>query len=159
MQFAPYSINKAEYEKLLSACSANTYFVVEPDQVPLSLPSGLMEKAVQCVIISSGGGPYVVTVINILRADSEGGAVDQEPFIVASSSGHLSAGFVHHGDWSGRSVYPGDPFFEAVRGSGVEKFYPSIGVPEKRSGSILEIKPDSHAAAFWAALEAIRPQQ
>jgi len=118
-----------------------------------------MEKAVKCVIISSGGGPYLVTVVNILRADSKGGAVDQEPFIVASSSGHLSAGFVHHGDWPDRSVYPGDQFFEAVRGSGIEKYYPCIGVPEQKSGRIEEIKPSSHTDAFWGAFRAMKDQQ
>ncbi len=156
MKFVPYSINFEQYEKLSSVCPANNFYVAAPGEVPLTLPPTLMEKAVKCVILSSGGGLYIVTVVNILRADSKGGAVDQEPFIAVSSSGILSSGFVHHGQWVGRSVYPGGQFFVAVRGSGIEQYYPYIGVPDKKSGSILEIKPDSHTAAFWAALQAIK---
>ena len=68
----------------------------------------------------------------------------------------LTAGFVHHGDWSGRTVYPGARFFQALTGSGIAQYYPIAGVPTKDFGSIVELTPDSHRDAFWNGLQMLQ---
>jgi len=159
MIFSPYPITLEDYSNLNKTCPLNYYRVVSADQVPIALPESLRNKCIGAIIIGSGNQTFSTYVINLLRVDEKDSAVDQHPFICAMNSDNeidLTAGIVHHGNWLGRSSYPGTSFFQAITGSGITAFYPVIGVPPKDFGSLDELAPDSHKDAFWNSLNLLR---
>lgn len=160
MKFSPYPIVKEDYNKLHDFCSLNFFKRVNPSQIPISLPSELIDKSIGAVIVGSGDMKNAVYMINFSRADRSVYAVDQEPFLVAYHSGDVSisltAGFVHHGNWQGRTIYPGAGFFQTITRSGIMNYYPYLGMPEKEYGSITELTPDSQRLAFWNAVRMIK---
>ena len=72
----------------------------------------------------------------------------------------MNAAFVNHGSWDGRTLSVGTVFgtgfLAAIQGSGIEQYFPYIGVPKKEKGHIHELKPDSHRQAFWTSVKAIK---
>ncbi len=157
MEFAPYDYHKKHLEGLKELCPINTFKVVDPAQLLVhGLPRDLIDKSVKAVVCGSGDTLGITTVymINFIRPDEKVLAVDQEPFIVSCYNNiDLTAGFIHHGDWSGRTVYPGPAFFQAITASGITAHYPYIGLPGKAEGSFLELTPDSQRLAWWHSIE------
>lgn len=161
MKCTPYNIAKEHYEGLQKICPLNSYRrIANLKQIPVPLPSGLIDKSFGAVIVGSGDAHNAVYMINLLRHDKREQAVDQQPFAIAYRNVEgvidLTAAVLHHGDWPGRTTYPGDGFIGAVEGSGITNFYPYIGVPNKEQGSITELEPDSQKKAFWNTVKAIR---
>lgn len=160
MYFSPCQFNEEHYYELQNLCPLNRYKVVNPQQLSASFPSELLNKSVKAVIVGSGSGLSAVYMVNFLRPDQKDYSVDQEPFMVGYYSGAggigLSAGFIHHGNWLGRTVRAPQDFFNAITGSGIEAYYPYVGVPTKEYGDIVELKPDSHNLAFWNGVKMIR---
>jgi hypothetical protein len=90
--------------------------------------------------------------------DIPASAVDQEPYILAfdHSASSASGGFVHHGNWTGRTTLPGEEFFNAIAASGIQAHYPLQAMPTAGSGQIDDLTVDSQKQAFWIALSALR---
>jgi len=161
MKFSKYDdIDRQYHKKLQAACPLNTYRVFNTNEIPIPLPKSLLEKSFKAVVVSSGDSSGGVYMINMLRSDESNNAVDQEPLIIAyqgkDNEFSLIAGFVHHGDWKGRTMYPEAGFFQAIAASGITEYYPYVGVPPKECGSITELQPDSHKQAFWNCVKLIR---
>ena len=158
MKVTRYTIIKEDYNKLRELCPLNTYRVFDPDQIPISLPPELLDKSFKAVVVGSGDMYNAVYMINLLRVDRS--AVDQQPLIIAYHSGDegidLTGGFIQHGDWEGRTIYPSTAFFQAIESSGIKEHYPYVGVPEKDHGNIVELTPDSHRHAFWYGIKMIK---
>lgn len=156
--FSSYPIDIDKYHHLQEVCPLNTFRTVDPNQVPLSLPSDLCSKSFKAVVVGSGDTANAVYMVNLLRVDKS--AIDQQPLIIAYHSGDdgvsLTAGFIHHGSWDGRTVYPEKGFFHAIEGSGITGYYPYVGVPKKEFGSIDELQPESHKQAFWNGVKFIK---
>jgi len=151
------------YQQVTEICPLNGFVAVNPDKIPLALPAGLLDKCIKAVVVGSGDVTNAVYMVNFLRADTGNNAVDQEPLIIAYHSGDtgvdLTAGFIHHGSWEGRTVYPGTGFFQAIEGSGISEYYPYVGVPDKEQGNISELAPDSHKQAFWNGVKIIKAEK
>lgn len=159
MIFTPYSVTQQDYSRLYDACPLNHYRVASVDEIPISLPQSLRNKCLRAVIIGSGDKAFAAHMINLLCVDENDSAVDQRPIICAMTSGNqidLTAGIIHHGNWPGRSSYPAASFFQALTGSGISAFFPTIGVPPKDFGSLEELTSDSHKGAFWNSLNLLR---
>ena len=158
MKFDPHPITHEDYENLKKYCPLNSYKVVHPDGIPIPLSQSLKEKAIRAVIVGSGDQNNSVYMVNLLRKDSD--AIDQQPLMIGMHSGDgvfdLTAGFVQHGDWTERTIYPGSGFFCAVEGSGIVAYYPYAGIPVKGSGDIRELEPDSHHSAFWNGIRLMK---
>lgn len=162
MNFSPFSITQSDYEQLNGLCSLNMYRVVTPDQIPIYLPKSLLDKSLKVIVIGSGDLLYSAYALNFLRIDENDLAIDQTPFMCAAKNDDsgidLTGGFVHHGNWPERTIYPGLGFFQALEGSGLAKYYPIAGVPTKDFGSITELTPHSHRDAFWNGLRMLEGQ-
>lgn len=160
MKFSQYSIDKTEFDELKGECPINTFKVFDPSQIPLSLPLELLDKSLKVVVMGSGDSANAVYMVNLLRVDQPKNAIDQEPLIIAYHSGDsgvdLTAGFIHHGSWEGRTSYPGTGFFQAIEGSGIMNYYPYAGVPDEEYGSIMELRPNSHNYAFRNGVKFIK---
>ncbi len=159
MKFAPYPFNEEQYEKLQELCPLNTFKVVNPKEISIAdLPKGLIEKTFQFVVCGSGDTlSSAVYMLNFIRSDQKDCAIDQEPLIVAChDSSYLTAGFIHHGDWPGRTVYPDSNFFKTITESGIMSYYPYVGMPDKVVGHISELTPDSQRQAFWNGVRLIK---
>ncbi len=157
MHFDPFSIGSGDYQKLQILCPVNTYRVVKGAELPLQLPSSLASKVVSAVIVGSGAGVDTVYMVNLHRRDAKAGALDQQPLAIAEHNGRLIAGFIQHGDWTGRTVQPAGDFVAAIEGSGILNYYPYVGMPQKESGDIRELEPDSQRAAFWNSARFVLP--
>lgn len=160
MKFVPYQYDKKHLEELEELCPINTFKVVSPLELPVhGLPNDLINKSIRAVVCGFGDalGITAVYMINFIRPDEKVLAVDQEPLIISCYNNiDLTAGFIHHGNWPGRTVYPGSAFFQAITASGITAYYPYIGIPEKEEGSILELAPDSQRLAWWNSLEELK---
>jgi len=141
-----------------SICREGTWIKVAPDRLAGILPaSPLLQKANSVMVMASASGTVSVYVANINRVDMPASAVDQEPYIVAfdHSASAASGGFVHHGNWPGRTTLPGSTFFQALSASGIQAYYPLAEIPTAASGNLVELRVDSQKAAFWASLSAL----
>ena len=165
MKLSPITITTSGYHELGKLCPLNTFVTVNPGDLPISVPEEFLHKCVKAVVVGSGDSSNAVYMINFLRADThprytQGIPIDQEPLMVAYYSGdsgvNLNAVFIHHGSWDGRTVNVGTGFRAAIQGSGIEQYYPYMGVPENDQGPISELKPDSHRHAFWVGVKAIK---
>lgn len=108
--------------------------------------------------MASGSLPASVFVANLNRVDKPASAIYQEPYILAfdHSASAANGGFVHHGDWQGRTTHPDEGFFAAIAASGIQAHYPLQEMPTAGSGYIDDVAVDSQKAAFWTALSALR---
>ena len=157
MHLDPFPISSGDYQKLQAFCPVNTYRVVKGTELPFLLPRSLGDKVVGAVIVGSGAGVDRVYMVNLHRRDAKAGALDQQPLAIAEHNGKLIAGFIQHGDWAGRTVQPAGDFVAAVEGSGILNCYPYVGMPQKESGDIQELEPDSQRAAFWNSARFVLP--
>jgi hypothetical protein len=92
-----------------------------------------------------------------------GTEIDQQPFgfIFLSGSPPQSGGFLHHGNWSGRTKPTSPQFQQAIEASGIGHCQPFNGLPSKPSGPISELE-SSYQAAFKklaASLSGCLPMQ
>lgn len=161
MKFIRYNFNKEQYNKLQEVCPLNTFKVASPQDFPITnLPKGLVEKTFKLVVCGSGDtSTSVVYMVNFIRPDQKDFSVDQEPLIIAyHNNRYLTAGFIHHGDWPGRTVYPGSGFFQAISASGIMAYYPYVGIPDKEEGQISDLTPDSQKQAFWNGVKLIKKE-
>jgi len=94
-------------------------------------------------------------MVSLLRADLKDAAIDQQPLAIANSSGALSAGFLLHGNWDGRTVRPSGDFVAAIEGSGITQYYPYSELPPTPSGDLSELTPESHREAFWNSVKSL----
>jgi len=157
MHLDPFPISSGDYQKLQAFCPVNTYRVVRGTELPFPLPRSLEDKVVVAVIVGSGAGVDRVYMVNLHRKDAKAGALDQQPLAIAEHNGKLIAGFIQHGNWVGRTVQPAGDFVAAVEGSGILNYYPYAGMPQKESGDIRELEPDSQRAAFWNSARFVLP--
>jgi hypothetical protein len=104
--------------------------------------------------MASGSPQASVFVTNLNRVDIPDSAVDQQPYIITFSHNDSTAsgGFVHHGDWAGRTDKPGRSFFDAISASGIQAYYPLKEMPITASGCLADLEVDSQKEAFWKAL-------
>ncbi len=159
MQFDSFSISSGDYQKLQEVCPVNTYRVIKGAELPLQLPPSLASKVVSAVIVGSGAGMDTVYMVNLYRRDVKAGAIDQQPLAIAEHTGKLISGFIQHGNWAGRTVQPSGDFGAAIEGSGILNCYPFVGMPQKESGDIRELEPDSQRQAFWNTARLVLPPQ
>lgn len=160
IKLSPYEFSKEAFESLKEACSPNFYRVLNPSALPFNLPIPLIEKSFKAVVVGSGDMHDLVYMVNLLRIDHNDYAVDQEPLIITYHESQndldLTASFIHHGNWPGRTIYPGTGFFAAISASGIMEHYPYVGVPRNDYGRIEDLNPDSQRFAFWEGVQAVR---
>jgi len=156
MKFAPYNIDKNAFDELTNMCPLMTYKVCDKVQIPINLPRGLFDKVIEkVVVLGSGDSIYSVYMVNLLRNEKKDKAIDQNPLIIVNNKGNLTSGFIHHGNWEGKTIHPEDSFFEAIEKSGIEEYYPYVGIPNNDQGGFDDLKPDSHREAFWKSIRII----
>lgn len=98
---------------------------------------------------STEGTAYCM--VNVMRADPNDYAIDQQPFGLAfvGPQAYPSGCLVHHGDWPGRTVrYPPVDFSDRILNRGLGLHYPVVELPVKPSGSIHELVVESQHKAF-----------
>jgi hypothetical protein len=146
-----------EYATWSGICPEGSYKTVSPDRFEGLLPEELLSKTHSVLVIASGSPQASVFVANLNRVDSAASAVDQEPYIVAfnHAASAASGGFVHHGNWSGRTTLPGETFFAAITASGIQAYYPLQEMPIAGSGSIDDLDIDSQKEAFWICVKSL----
>jgi hypothetical protein len=160
MRFKKYSPGYDSYNTFTRLCKEGTWQVLnQPNQLSGIIPEDLLKKAHSIVLMSAASSPQQsVFVANINRVDKPASAVDQEPFIAVfdHSSTTASGGFVHHGNWPGRTDKPGPAFLTAIAASGINTHFPLSEMPTSGSGLLNELKVDSQNQAFWTALSALK---
>ncbi|MCK4860077.1 MAG: hypothetical protein KAS87_05925 [Candidatus Omnitrophica bacterium] len=156
MKLAPHEITMNNLNQIQELCPLNTYKACNPDEFLSILPKGIVDKSIKMVVVGSGSGLNMVYMINCLRLDQKDCAIDQQPFIIACSGEDLTAGFIQHGDWPGRTIHPPPSFFTAITSSGIMEHYPYIGIPDNSQGNFDELMPASHREAFWTGIKMIK---
>jgi hypothetical protein len=146
---------QAELEAFMPA---RGWRIVASRELPSVFPASFRSRIDSALVIAtptSTGGTYLIT--NALRVDFKDRALDQEPFgLIVHSSGADSSGvFLHHGAWSGRTVYPPASFWLEVSSSGVGDYFLAAPPSGQREGTLEEL-PSSHRAAFATIIKVIR---
>ena len=165
MKLFPFTLSTSGLYQLQELCQLNTYSRVKVGDLPADFPAALLNKcAGEAIIIGSGDATNQTYMVNLLRGEAREYTIDQQPLIVTyhkhDSVINLNAAFVNHGSWDGRTISVGTVFgtgfLAAIQGSGIEQYYPCVGLPEEEKGPIHELKPDSHRQAFWISVKAIK---
>src|ERR1051325_1994047 len=113
MHFQYFSIPEKTQKDWLSLCADNSYAVVNANQIPLPVSTGLLAKCDTALVLRSGslanGDNLVYMMANLNRVD--GNKIDQMPFGVAIISGsHYTSGvMVHHGNYDANRTSPASP--------------------------------------------------
>ncbi len=135
-------------------CKEGTYVTVAPSALSGLVSDGLLSKANSVLVMASASGSTSVYVANINRVDMPASAIDQEPYIAAFDHGASAAsgGYVHHGNWKGRTDVLGQLLYDAVSASGITACFPLREMPASSSGVLQDLPVDSQHAAFWASV-------
>ena len=154
MKFARYDLPYDSYSRWKDTCPEGTWRTITPSALEGLFPEDLLSKTNSLLVMASGSLQASVFVANLNRVDIPDSAIDQQPYIVAfsHSSSTASGGFVHHGDWVGRTDRPGRGFFDAISASGIQAYYPLQEMPNAASGYLADLRVDSQKEAFWKAL-------
>ena len=158
MKLSKYNRPYREFEWWNNLCPGGHWKQVSPSVFEGILPQGLLVKTNSALVMSSDSGDATAFVTNLLRVDTGASAIDQEPLILTfdHSLSEVNGYFVHHGDWEGRSEYPGDTFFAAIEASGIEFHYPYDVIPAGSSGLMADLESHSGADEFWKDMKEIR---
>lgn len=151
MKFRRYDPSYESYDTWKSICSEGAWKKIEPNVLSGLIPSGLLNKTNGVLVMASGSPQASAFVANLNRVDMSASAIDQEPYIAVfdHSASTASGGFVHHGNWRGRTTKPNKDFFDAIAASGIQAYYPIDEMPTGGSGLIEDLKVDSQKQAFW----------
>lgn len=159
MKFCRYDPPYADYQKYKDICPEGTFNTLDTQAVSGIVPQDLLSKTNTVVALGTTGSGVSVFVLNLNRVDVRSSAIDQEPYIAIFDHSNLAAsgGFLHHGDWEGRTTYPSAKFFELISASGMTLHYPYSTLPRSASGKIEELEGESsHRQAFWASFSALK---
>ncbi len=156
MKFYPHALPYEKYEDFVKICPINEYRVIEPTILPNGLPTKLLYKCNNAVLMASGSQlHHVVFVANLSRVETK--ALDQNPYIIwFDHERHVTTGgFIHHGDWEGRTIALESSFLAAIESSGIMAHYPYSEIPATLAGKLSDLTINSHNKAFWNAVRAI----
>jgi hypothetical protein len=160
MKFNRFDLPYSEYDHLRGVCSEGSWMFVPAGEFFGILPNGLINQTRDAFILCSGSSNnnFSVFLVNLNRVDIPAQAIDQEPYIVVFDHVTKSGigGFIHHGQWPGRTTYPGTDFFDMVLSSGVSQHYPYLEAPIMTSGTLNELLIDSQNQAFWVAFSSLK---
>ena len=135
MEFSPYTISTSGLYQLQAMCPYNSFLRIPAGDLPIDLPEDLVRKSFMAVIVGSGDPAISAYMVNLHRAEARNNTIDQEPLIIACSNNgsnlKINSGFVHHGDWAGRTISVGSEFFQVLQGSGIMQYVPYVGIPQK----------------------------
>lgn len=158
MKFTRLDPSYTTYNQWTGIAREGTYQVVAPSTLSGLIPDPLLSKSNSVLVMASASGAYSVFVANLNRVDVADNAIDQHPYIAVfnHSASAASGGFVDHGDWDGRTDYPGTGFFDVISASGMDTYYPLRQMPTSTSGALESLGANSQNAAFWRALSGLR---
>ena len=158
MKFSRNDPSYEAYDTWKSICSEGVWKEIEPGMLSGLIPSGLLDKTNSVFVMASGSPQVSAFVANLNRVDMSSSAIDQEPYIAVfdHSASTASGGFVHHGNWHGRTTNPDKDFFDAITASGIQAYYPLEEMPTTGSGLIEDLKADSQKQAFWNAFTQLK---
>jgi len=128
------------------------------DHLPTVVPESLKQKIEVAMVMydkTTAGNTFLVC--NGVRFDEKASALDQEPFGVAvySSGSSPNGYFIHHGEWTGRSVNITSEVGDILTSTGLVKYFPLADIPSQTSGPLSELRETSHEAAFKIMLSEI----
>lgn len=157
MRFSRYDPTYDSYSQWNQISEEGTWHIVPPSTLSGLIPGDLLNKANSVMVMASASPQGSVFVANINRVDRPASAIDQEPYIAVfnHSMSSTSGGFVHHGNWDGRTDKPEPDFFTAISASGIDTYYPLKEMPTSGSGLLKELDVDSQNKAFWSSLSAL----
>ncbi|MBU0479124.1 hypothetical protein KKC91_11225 [bacterium] len=156
MDFYPYSLVYDIHQDFISLCPLNEYRVTAPNSLSKWLPSSLLNKCNNVVVMASGSQLHnSVFVANCSRLD--GTELDQNPYIIwFDHHNHTTTGgFIHHGGWQRRTVPLEPAFLSAIESSGIMAYYPYSEFPVATAGNLADLKVASHRDAFWNSVRVI----
>ncbi len=158
MRFSEYHVSYDLYETWKEICPEGRWRTAEPALLDGLIPSDLLNKTNSVFVMGSASAHGSVFLANLNRVDMAGSAIDQQPFVVAFNHAGSTAtgGFVHHGDWPGRTTKPGEDFFKATAASGIQAYYPLEEMPTAASGKLEDLKVASQNEAWWNTLSLLR---
>jgi hypothetical protein len=122
-------------------CPELTYKVVDRNELPDWLPSGLTNKFNSVVIASSGNKNTYVGIIMGYRIDHD--KIDEHPFVVAFDKSNQTeySGFIEHGDWTpGRTTEIPDEMKRLIIVSGLTVEFRFERKPEIAFGTLDDLK-------------------
>ena len=139
-------------------CCEDHYAVVPPSELRGLMADGLLDKANNVVVMSAASGPYTVVVANVNRVDLPASSVDQNPYIAVydHAASSASGGYLHHGDWDGRSDTIDPMLMAGIAVSGISAYYPIGHVPLGMNGALSDLAVNSQNTAFWVAFRELR---
>lgn len=157
MKFSRYNPPYSSYIRWKQVNPEGSWHIVSPSALSGLIPHTLLSKANSVLVMASASPQVSAFVANINRIDRPARAVDQEPYIAVfdHTESSASGGFIHHGNWQGRTHRPEPDFFDAISASGITVHYPLKELPESGSGLLNDLDVDSQNEAFWAALSGI----
>ena len=158
IKFSRYDPPYDSYARWNGVCLEGVWKKVKPSLLNSLIPSGLLNKTNSVFVMASASSQVSAFVANLNRVDMPANAVDQEPYIAVfdHSASTASGGFVHHGNWRGRTSKPDEGFFKAIAASGIQAYYPLEEMPAAASGYIEDLKVDSQNQAFWNAFSLLK---
>lgn len=153
-KYSYFKISNKKTRTLQEFCQPNTFRLAnQEDMMKIDiLPPDLVKKCDNILIVASGSNDTALSyyMLNCGRIDEKYNAIDQEPLglICSGSDAYTSGCLIHHGNWINRTTYLTDEFWECISVSGIGNCYPLAEIPQKKSGSISELKIDSQNQAF-----------
>jgi len=139
MDFSPYS-NGWPLEVWQEICPEFTYSVVDSQYFPDWLPTNFAEKLNSGVYAASGNTETYVAIFMGFRIDND--EIDEHPYVVAfdKQTGSGYGGFIHNGDWKGRTTRIPEDMERLMNSSGIGVYFNFERKPTSRSGSLIELK-------------------
>ena len=145
--------------QVIGFCPNMQYIHTLAQNTPLGglFDNGLIAKANSTIFCASGStaSNQIVFANIILRPDEQHTVIDQNPLITVydlSNGQPLFGGFIHHGDWDGRTI-PLEPWqTDILMQSGLTASLQLLQPPLGPTGSLLDL-PDGVLRGFHKAAQ------
>ncbi len=155
-----YFKNRWELNEWQNRCPELTYKVVNKNELPDWLPSGLTDKFNSAVIASSGNTETYVSIIMGYRIDHD--KIDEHPFVVAfdKNTNAEYGGFIEHGNWTpGRTTEIPDEMQRLITLSGLTVDFRFERKPEAEFGTLDDLKRQGILNGFESSVSIIEKKR
>lgn len=124
------------------------YRVISPQELPPWYPQDLASKLQCAIMYCSSSTATLYYGINGLRMDKN--EIDEDPYVwvCGKETGECHSGFIHHGDWPGRTTPIPNQMQQAITASGFDLDYRFTRLPTEPSGSIEDLEKQGLLEGF-----------
>jgi hypothetical protein len=165
MKYDWFDIANEDRSKWEGICPPGEYRVFSGSAVSSVLAGVLPEALIgkyNSVFISGSAtlDGIVYFMANGNRVDVSGSAIDQMPFGLAFVGNSISGSgcLIQHGNWVNRTTKQPRGFWDQIKNSGIDSYYPLSELPSESAGKLSDLKIDSQNIAFGKLVEVLKNQ-